>query len=127
MWHIIAIQRARWHVWMVDVDLALGTRQTLEDHLVSIDVVRIAIIPRPDRHAAVAATEIDSLGHAPLLNAPSTTRTCDLRFRRPLLYPAELPGLGGHNTGSPLTIYREGHSIHVITEVLLLEDVPSNR
>ena len=26
-------------------------------------------------------------------NAPGRTRTRDLRFRRPLLYPAELPGL----------------------------------
>lgn len=25
-------------------------------------------------------------------SAPGRTRTCDLRFRRPLLYPAELPG-----------------------------------
>ena len=34
----------------------------------------------------------------PLINAPSRTRTCDLRFRRPLLYPAELPEQCGHCT-----------------------------
>src|SRR5262245_933143 len=28
----------------------------------------------------------------PRLSAPGATRTPDLRFRRPLLYPAELPG-----------------------------------
>ena len=28
-----------------------------------------------------------------LNNAPGTIRTRDLRFRRPLLYPTELPGL----------------------------------
>jgi hypothetical protein len=71
MWHIIAIQRARGHVWMVDVDLALGTRQTLEEHLAPIDVVRIAVIPRPDCHPAVAATEIDSLSHTPLHDTPA--------------------------------------------------------
>src|SRR5690606_13687265 len=35
------------------------------------------------------------LGHAPPLTAdggPERTRTSDLRFRKPLLYPAELPG-----------------------------------
>ena len=54
-------------------------------------------------HDQGTASRIDStcLPHSPdypLKNAPSRTRTCDLRFRRPLLYPAELPLTGEFNT-----------------------------
>ncbi len=43
-----------------------------------------------------SATLCDEVPHGATLdkNAPDRIRTCDLRFRRPPLYPAELPGQG---------------------------------
>jgi hypothetical protein len=55
--------------------------------------VRGGPLPRIVGAVAGLAQEAGHLQRLP--SAPGRIRTCDLRIRSPLLYPAELPGLGG--------------------------------
>ena len=49
---------------------------------------KLANLPRPHRQTQGEATENTREGKR--YGGPDRTRTCDLRFRKPLLYPAEL-------------------------------------
>jgi hypothetical protein len=53
---------------------------------------------RRARFSAVALIDpagVDPLDCSPFVDTPGRIRTCDLRIRSPLLYPAELRGLAG--------------------------------
>ena len=57
------------------------------------------------------------VGHSrrgPYAGAPGTTRTCDLRFRKPLLYPLSYGG-GGWQLGLQLAIGYERYRSSGIT------------